>query len=683
MDATANENGEDSTTLATLVKWHEDAEQATVDAREEAQRARDYYDDKQYTPEETAILRKRKQPIVTNNRIKPKINYLLGQELSKRADPKAYPRTPDDDDGAQAATDALRFVCEVNNFDRIRSKSFEQFCIEGACGIDVCVYEANGGYEIDLKPIYFDRMWWDPHSRENDFSDAKYLGQFRWMDLADAEREFPGKKDVLSSTVNSTASSSTSNTYDDSPKFRWWDSTRRRIRIAECWSREDGTLYYSKYTLGGILERQESPYKDANGKPQAGFVFGSAFVDGDGDRYGVVRSWFSLQDEINKRRSKALHLMNVRQTYGNQGAGDTNKLKAEMAKPDGHIELEGGARFGEDFGVLPTGDMAAAQFQLLQEAKAEIDGQGVNAALTGTDTRQLSGRAQMVRQESGMTELGPLFANFEQFNLDVYRQIWNRIKQFWTAEKWVRVTDNEKNVQFIGLNQPLTAGQKVLDIAKQRGMQVTPEMLAQLKADPRMSQVVGVKNNLAEMDIDIIVDSVPAAANLQAEQFAQLMGIAPAMAQAGKPIPIEAIIRASGLRDKDKIIEAINGGGEGQKQGIPPQVKQMMDQAKQIIDGQQKQLAQQAEALKKAEADAMAAKLDRALDFENLQIKRQETEIKALDAQTKARSVELDAQKLQLEETAQKFEILKSVRDAQMEQFDLGGLMQQEAAGQD
>lgn len=683
MDATANENGEDSTTLATLVKWHEDAEQATVDAREEAQRARDYYDDKQYTPEETAILRKRKQPIVTNNRIKPKINYLLGQELSKRADPKAYPRTPDDDDGAQAATDALRFVCEVNNFDRIRSKSFEQFCIEGACGIDVCVYEANGGYEIDLKPIYFDRMWWDPHSRENDFSDAKYLGQFRWMDLADAEREFPGKKDVLSSTVNSTASSSTSNTYDDSPKFRWWDSTRRRIRIAECWSREDGTLYYSKYTLGGILERQESPYKDANGKPQAGFVFGSAFVDGDGDRYGVVRSWFSLQDEINKRRSKALHLMNVRQTYGNQGAGDTNKLKAEMAKPDGHIELEGGARFGEDFGVLPTGDMAAAQFQLLQEAKAEIDGQGVNAALTGTDTRQLSGRAQMVRQESGMTELGPLFANFEQFNLDVYRQIWNRIKQFWTAEKWVRVTDNEKNVQFIGLNQPLTAGQKVLDIAKQRGMQVTPEMLAQLKADPRMSQVVGVKNNLAEMDIDIIVDSVPAAANLQAEQFAQLMGIAPAMAQAGKPIPIEAIIRASGLRDKDKIIEAINGGGEGQKQGIPPQVKQMMDQAKQIIDGQQKQLAQQAEALKKAEADAMAAKLDRALDFENLQIKRQETEIKALDAQTKARSVELDAQKLQLEETAQKFEILKSVRDAQMEQFDLGGLMQQEAAEQD
>lgn len=683
MDATANENGEDSTTLATLVKWHEDAEQATVDAREEAQRARDYYDDKQYTPEETAILRKRKQPIVTNNRIKPKINYLLGQELSKRAAPKAYPRTPDDDDGAQAATDALRFVCEVNNFDRIRSKSFEQFCIEGACGIDVCVYEANGGYEIDLKPIYFDRMWWDPHSRENDFSDAKYLGQFRWMDLADAEREFPGKKDVLSSTVNSTASSSTSNTYDDSPKFRWWDSTRRRIRIAECWSREDGTLYYSKYTLGGILERQESPYKDANGKPQAGFVFGSAFVDGDGDRYGVVRSWFSLQDEINKRRSKALHLMNVRQTYGNQGAGDTNKLKAEMAKPDGHIELEGGARFGEDFGVLPTGDMAAAQFQLLQEAKAEIDGQGVNAALTGTDTRQLSGRAQMVRQESGMTELGPLFANFEQFNLDVYRQIWNRIKQFWTAEKWVRVTDNEKNVQFIGLNQPLTAGQKVLDIAKQRGMQVTPEMLAQLKADPRMSQVVGVKNNLAEMDIDIIVDSVPAAANLQAEQFAQLMGIAPAMAQAGKPIPIEAIIRASGLRDKDKIIEAINGGGEGQKQGIPPQVKQMMDQAKQIIDGQQKQLAQQAEALKKAEADAMAAKLDRALDFENLQIKRQETEIKALDAQTKARSVELDAQKLQLEETAQKFEILKSVRDAQMEQFDLGGLMQQEAAEQD
>ena len=50
---------DDDAALAQLVQWHEAAEQATVDARAESERCRDYFDGKQWTPEEEAVLRKR------------------------------------------------------------------------------------------------------------------------------------------------------------------------------------------------------------------------------------------------------------------------------------------------------------------------------------------------------------------------------------------------------------------------------------------------------------------------------------------------------------------------------------------------------------------------------------------------------------------------------------------------
>ena len=48
----------------------------------------------------------------------------------------------------------------------------------------------------------------------------------------------------------------------------------------------------------------------------------SAYVDRNNNRYGEVRPMISPQDEINKRRSKALHLLTMRQTKAERGAVD-------------------------------------------------------------------------------------------------------------------------------------------------------------------------------------------------------------------------------------------------------------------------------------------------------------------------------------------------------------------------
>jgi hypothetical protein len=637
----------DSDVLARLVQWHEAADQSTADAREEAERDRDYYDGYQWTDAERAALEKRKQPVVTINRIKPKVDFLKGQEQQRRMMPRAFPRTPAEEDGASAATDAIRFVMDQSKWDRVRSACFDNHIIEGACGADIQVYEKeDGDYCIEVKQITWDRMWGDVYSRMRDWSDGNHKGQYVWMDCDEAVKKWPEKKDVIEATLSTEGPAVIGETYQDVPRTRWADTKRKRVRIVECWSKEGETYYLTKYTKGGILERDESPYKDEDGEPDDGFVFGSCNIDRDGNRYGVVRAWISVQDEINKRRSKAMHLMNVRQTYGNQSVGDKNKLKSELAKPDGHIEMQGGAKFGEDFGVLPTIDMAEAQFKMLQEAKNEIDAVGVNAALSGNEDRVMSGRALMAKSEQGLSELGPVFDAFSQFQHDVYRKVWNRIKQFWTAEKWIRVTDDDKNVKFVGLNAPLTLGEKMMEQAKKQGQQITPEMQQQAQMDPQMQTVVGTKNNVAQLDVDIVLDEVPASASLQSETFDQLVQLAPHAGQMPPPL-FEALIEASPLRNKDKILEKLRGEGEGK---LPPQVQQQMAQMQeagqaleqQVQDLQQKlsqaqQKAMQAESMGPA-AEMAKRELELKYREENFELQKRLALMEVQLAQTKATS---------------------------------------------
>jgi hypothetical protein len=52
----------------------------------------------------------------------------------------------------------------------------------------------------------------------------------------------------------------------------------------------------------------------------------SANVDHDGDRYGFIRNLKSAQDEINMRRSKALHLLNSRRVISRRARLTISRL---------------------------------------------------------------------------------------------------------------------------------------------------------------------------------------------------------------------------------------------------------------------------------------------------------------------------------------------------------------------
>lgn len=541
--------------LKKLVDMVEAAELATQDSRALSEKCRDYYDNNQWTEEERKALAARKQPVITYNRIKPKIDFLSGLERQSRQDPKAFPRTPMHQEAADACTDAIRYVADNTNFSDIASTCYKELMLEGTEGCEVIVKPKGKEIEIHVKRFAWDRIIYDPHSRELDFSDAKYLGGVIWMDVSDAKDMFPGHDDMLSFQED-IAGGTGSNTYDDKPTF-WVDSKRNRVKIVCLYYRDGGKWHYGWFTKSGFLKGPKlSPYIDENGEPECPLIFQSAHIDREGNRYGIAVPWLDIQDEINHRRSKALHMVNSRQTFSSREAAGENvaKIKREMGKPDGHVEFEYG-EWGKDFGIIPTSDMASAQFQLMSESKNEIDAIGVNAALSGSEDRNMSGKALAQRQQGGLVELTPITDAHRHWRLRVYRQIWNRIRQFWDSERWIRVTDDESNLKWVGLNVPITMRQQM----EQQGMQIP-----QGYQDARLDMQVGTQNNIAELDVDIIIDESPDVVTLQVETFQQLSQL-----YTTRPdLPIDVLIEAMPIRSatKKRLMESLQGGSEAARQ---------------------------------------------------------------------------------------------------------------------
>lgn len=586
--------------LGKLKKMVQNAADLTQEARAASERDRDYYDDHQWTAEEVAVLQKRKQPVITINRIKRKVDAMIGLEQRMRVDPKAYPRNPNDEEVAEVATKALTFVDDNTRFDAKRSLAFENMVIEGFGGVEVIVEQIKGQFEVVINRLRWEEIFFDPHSREKDFSDAAYIGTQKWMDvdaaLSSLSGAWDGDEDELQELLQtSMTSTETGETYEDRPyennSFRWADKRQRRVRVAHMYYRNKGVWHLVIFVSGGEIYHDVSPYQDEDGNPTCPIELMTAYIDRENRRYGMVRSMISQQDEINKRRSKLLHQLNSRQTIGVKGAVDSvSSMKRELAAPDGHVDVnieafEDAARVGmKPFDIVPQNDQVAGQFSLLQESKSEIDMIGPNPSLIGQTQGDASGRAIMAQQQAGMAELAPLYDSLRDWTLRVYRAIWERIRQFWTDERWIRVTDQTtgKN-DWIGVNVP-TGG--YVQVMGPDGMpMLQPEM----------------QNTLAEMDVDIIIEDTPDHITLQHEQFEQLSQ----MAAQGIPIPPEMIIKASTLKDKQEILELLEqqkmqamqaqqaqAAQEGELRAIEVQTKAQKDMASAAKDGASAQKTQ-------------------------------------------------------------------------------------------
>jgi len=567
---------------------------ATMDARALSERDRDYIDGKQWTEVGAAKLRKRGQAPVVINRIAPKHYGTVGLWDLRRADPKAFPRTRKHEKSSTAITDALRYVADNNDFvNTTRLDVADNFFCEGTGAVFIDAEEIiiDGQPEMDvlIKHIAWDRFYYDPYSRKHDFSDARFKGLVMWMDFDQFTVAFPDA-DLNELTQ---LSDSDDDTFGDRPS--WIDKKRRRIRVCHHFYLENDQWMECYFTDGAFLvEPDVSPYLDEDGEPCCPIEAQSAFIDRENNRYGETRHHIDKQDELNHRRSKALFLLSRKQTFGRKGVtSDILALKREAAKPDGHLEFPGGEAFGKDFGFIDTADMAAGQLAMYQDTKAELDSVGYNAQLAGDrQSGDLSGKAINMLQQAGTIELNRQFTMLSALEKRIYRQVWARIKQHWSAEKWIRVTDDQDNLKWVGLNAQVTAREwleeqindESLDIKTRRQAEASLKFLTQAAQGPdpqliaaaqqgdqqaliavqqaiqiqplaqqKLEEIVEIKNPIPEIDVDIIIDQSFDVINSEQETFQLLANFA----QGSQEISFIDLLEVSPLRNKKELIERI------------------------------------------------------------------------------------------------------------------------------
>jgi len=440
---------------------------AKEDEQREQQTARRYVNGKQWTANEMAALNKRKQPIVTFNKIRRVITGLVGVEQKLRRDPKAFPRNPNDDDAADLATSALRFVGDQTRFHNIASEVALDAFTSGIGGVYQSVLEKRRQLEVDKTQVKSDRFFYDPRSEKGDFSDARYMGQHGWFEQDALVELMPQAEKYLKGLMGAAMALKTGsgmNSGNDVPtealidkEHVWVDGQTNRFFVVEIWYKRKGWWCYAFIVGPTKIAEGVSPFFDVNDKSCHPYQMWTVYQDERLVRYGVVRDLISPQDEINKRRSKLLHLASVRQTASVKGAiEDVDKMRAELAKPDGHVEFNPvNVPTGlPAFQLLQQGDQAKVHMDLAAMAAGELEAAGPNPNVMGRGNENQSGIAIARQQNAGMSELAMVFDNFREWKLRCYRQDWALVQQFWTEERWIRITDDDGNPQFIGVNAP-------------------------------------------------------------------------------------------------------------------------------------------------------------------------------------------------------------------------------------
>ena len=276
------------------------------------------------------------------------------------------------EEGAELATAVLRYVCDQQQWSALSPRCGLAGAIDGIGGIEITIEQGDrGDPEVGLNDVDAGSFFYDPRSLRDDFSDARYMGIGKWLDLDAAIDLFPDKEQELKESV----SSGYDLTSDPASDEKWitTEGGTKRLRLVDHWYIAKGQWRWCLYTGAVMLDQGESYLVDESGKSFCRYIMYSANVDQDGDRYGFWRMMKSAADEINMRRSKGLHLLNSRRMVIEDGTGlNVEEVRREAARPDGVIRYPAGTQPPEFDDNAKSAELTG-QVNFLQDARAEID----------------------------------------------------------------------------------------------------------------------------------------------------------------------------------------------------------------------------------------------------------------------------------------------------------------------
>ena len=501
-------DGEEARTeLRKLLEWlyHEKDKQATN--RLEMAIDADFYDNIQWDPEDAQELRARGQMPLVFNEIAPMVDWLIGTERRTRVDWRVMPRTEDDVEMADVKTKVMKFVADINRVQFCRSKAFSDAIKAGVGWIDDGVRDDPTQDIIYSKNEDWRNVLHDSASYEHDLSDARYIFRWRWVDEDIAVMMFPDRENVIRAAVEDSQHAAMSDWEEDT----WYsaeellsgakngtlrasgsgmmvDAKRRRVKLIECqyrkptqskivadgplkgmfFNQQDGALTEALGQVGGsivdkvVMRVHMAVFTEAHMLAMGPSVFRHnrfsltpvwCYRRGrDRLPYGAIRRVRDIQQDLNKRASKALFMLNTNQIIADEGATDDwDNLRAEADRPDGLMIKKA----GKELQIRRDTDAATGQIQMMTlDAQSIQKSAGVSQENMGRQTNAVSGEAIKARQLQGSVVTTEPFDNLRlAVQISGEKQL-SLVEQFYTEEKVVRLTGAKGALEWVRVNQP-------------------------------------------------------------------------------------------------------------------------------------------------------------------------------------------------------------------------------------
>jgi ribosome-associated translation inhibitor RaiA len=304
--------------------------------------------------------------------------------------------------------------------------------------------------------------------------------------------------------------------------------------------------------------------------------------------YGVIRRVRDIQQDLNKRASKALFLLNTNQIIADEGAvADWDVARDEVSRPDGVVLKKP----GKEFAIRRDTDAATGQISMMTLAAQSIQkSAGVSDENLGRRTNAVSGEAIKARQLQGSVVTTEPFDNL-RFAVQVQGEKQLALtEQFYTEEKVVRLTGAKGALEWVKVNQP------------------------EVQADGTVRFINDITASMA----DFMVADADYAGTLRQVMFESLNAMA-------MRLPPEVALRLmamamdySDLPNKDEIareIRQITGQPDPSVEPTPEEAQQLAQQQQMQVEALQMQREQAMLALEEARAkvrelNARAAKLE-------------------------------------------------------------------------
>lgn len=519
----------------------------------------DYFDSIQYTDEELAVLNQRGQPPTTYNVIQQTVNWVCGSEKRGRTDFKVLPRGKEDSKAAEGKTKYLKYLSDANRTPFHRSRAFEDAAKVGVGFIEIGVQDEDDGEPIYNRYESWRNVIWDSASTELDGSDMRYIFRSKWVDEDVAVAMFPERAAQIADAVTDSSLYSSYELGDgdmamDQAEMDRGDAgamsvvvthNRRRVRLIEAWYRMpekvkkirggafNGQIYddadprhaeavqlgaavsekvmmrtrVAIMTSKDLLFEGPSPYRHNKFKfvPIWGYRRGR-----DGLPYGMIRSLRDIQDDVNKRMAKALHVLSTNKVIMDEGAlpddWTIEDFAAEVARPDAIIIK----KTGKQIDINVDREIAPAHIEFASRNIAMIQQVGgVTDELLGRTTNAVSGVAVQRRQEQGSLATARFFDNLrlaEQIRGEIELSL---VEQYATERKQFRITNQRGTPEFVQINDGLPEN----DITRTKADFVISE--SEWRATMREAAVAELTELITKMPpevgmvvLDLVVDSM-------------------------------------------------------------------------------------------------------------------------------------------------------------------------------